>query len=132
MKGAFSFLLVAAAIAIVTGYARTAELSGARHLGEVEAVFVELQDGLYGPASAASDRGARARWVHVRFPDPLEDGRKLATALLPAGIDAQAGDRVEVLFGRDDPPTTESTRVTAVIPRAPRHAALSTATIPGP
>jgi hypothetical protein len=132
MKGAFSFLLVAAAIAIVTGYARTAELSGARHLGEVEAVFVELQDGLYAPANAASERGARARWVHVRFPDPLEDGRMLATALLPAGLNAQAGDRVEVLFGRDDAPTAESTRVTVVIPKASRHAALSAMSIPRP
>jgi hypothetical protein len=132
MKGAFSFLLIAAAIAIVTGYARTAELGGARHLGEVEAVFVELQDGLYAPANAYSSRGARARWVHVRFPDALEDGRVLATALLPTGLNAQAGDLVEVLFGPDDPPTTESTRVTAVIPQASHHAALSAAPIPRP
>ena len=131
MKGAFSFLLFAAAIAIVTGYARTAELRGARHLGEVEAVFVELQDGLYAPANAVSDRGARTRWVHVRFPEALEDGRNLATALLPTGLNAQAGDVVEVLFGPDDPPTTESTRVTTVIPRA-SHAALSTGPVPRP
>jgi hypothetical protein len=130
MKGFFSFLLVASAIAIVTGYARTAELSGARHVGEVEAVFAEVRDGLYAPVSAAAP-GMR-RWAHVRFAQPLEDGRKLTAALLPDGLLAQPGDLVEVLFGRDDLPTTESTRVTAVLPRALAHAALTAPDLPRP
>jgi hypothetical protein len=130
MRGFFSFLLVASAIAIVTGYARTAELSGARHVGEVEAVFAEMHDGLYAPMGAAAP-GAR-RWAHVRFPQPLQDGRKLTTALLPDGLLAQPGDLVEVLFGPDDPPTTESTRITAVLPRAPAHTALTDTAVPRP
>ena len=130
MKGFFSFLLVASAIAIVTGYARTAELSGARHVGEVEAVFAEVRDGLYAPVHAAAP-GMR-RWAHVRFPQPLEDGRKLTTALLPDDLPVEPGDLVEVLFGRDELPTTESTRVTALLPRETGHAALSQAGIPRP
>jgi hypothetical protein len=130
MKGFFSFLLIASAIAIVTGYARTAELSGARHIGEVEAVFAEVRDGLYAPVSAAAP--GLQRWAHVRFPQPLEDGRRLTTALIPDGLLAQPGDLVEVLFGRDELPTTESTRVTAVLPRQPARAALTETSLPRP
>jgi hypothetical protein len=132
MKGAFSVLLLAAAIAIVTGYARTAELSGARHLGEVEAVFAEVREGLYAPVNATEPRAGTPRWVHVRFPQPLEDGRELASALLPEDLRAQPGDLVEVLFGREELPTTESTRVTAVIPRAAAHAQMAEPVLPRP
>jgi hypothetical protein len=128
MKGFFSFLLVASAIAIVTGYARTAELSGARHVGEVEAVFAEVRDGLYAPVTASAP--GLQRWAHVRFPQPLEDGRKLTTALLPDELQAKPGDLVEVLFSRDEMPTTESTRVTAVLPREAPRAALVEAGLP--
>jgi hypothetical protein len=93
-------------------------------------VFAEVRDGLYAPVSAAAP-GMR-RWAHVRFPRPLEDGRKLTTALLPDELPVKPGDLVEVLFGRDELPTAESTRVTAVLPREPARTALTEAGLPRP
>jgi hypothetical protein len=122
MKGGLSFLLIASAVVIVTGYARTSELSGATHVGVVEAVFVELRDGVYVPRATAPDAIGKPQWAHVRFPEPLEDGREATTAMLPDELRADAGDRVEVRFGQDDPPTAAATRITTVLSKASAQA----------
>jgi hypothetical protein len=58
-------------------------------------------------------------WVHVRFVQPLADGRTFATAMVPAGQEIEPGDLVQMRFRAAAPGTVavvnEHNQVTALI-----------------
>ena len=99
MRSALSIVAILFAVLLSHGYARTSSLSEGAYLGEVEAVFVESERGVFLPGSDPRQHPGAPAWVHIRFPQPLEDGRNFAVAALPLGILAQPGDVVEMRFG---------------------------------
>jgi hypothetical protein len=98
MKSIISLFALMAAIVLIQAYARTAELSGSTHVGTVESVFVEQYPGIYVDRDVAQQDTPGPAWVHVKFSEPLEDGRTFAIAMLPADMRAKTGDRVEMRF----------------------------------
>lgn len=102
MKSIVSLFALMAAIVLIQAYARTAELSGSTHVGTVESVFVEQYPGIYVDRDIAQQDLKSPAWVHIKFSEPLEDGRTFAIATLPADMRAKAGDRVEMRFADND------------------------------
>jgi hypothetical protein len=98
MKSGITLIALLFAGLLVQGYARTASLSQGPHLGIVEAVFEEIRPGVFTPRPGAAKRSQAPAWAHVRFPQPLEDGRTSAVAAIPASLDLQAGDLIEMRF----------------------------------
>ena len=99
MKSGITLIALLFAGLLVHGYARTANVSRGPHLGIVEAVFEEVRPGVFTPRSHGAKRGQAPAWAHVRFPQPLEDGRTTAVAAVPARFDLQAGDLIHMRFG---------------------------------
>jgi len=102
MKSIVSLFALMAAIVLIQAYARTAELSGSTHVGTVESVFIEQYPGIYVDRDIAQQDLKSPAWVHIKFSEPLEDGRTFAIAMLPADMRAKAGDRVEMRFADND------------------------------
>ena len=102
MKSIVSLFALMAAIVLIQAYARTAELSGSTHVGTVESVFVEQYPGIYVDRDIAQQDLKTPAWVHIKFSEPLEDGRTFAIAMLPADMRAKTGDRVEMRFADND------------------------------
>lgn len=98
MKSGITLIALLFAGLLVQGYARTASVSRGPHLGIVEAVFEELRPGVFTSRGSAAKRSQAPVWAHVRFPQPLEDGRTTAVAAVPASFDLQAGDVIEMRF----------------------------------
>jgi hypothetical protein len=124
MKSGVTLLALLFAILLVQGYARTDSLSQGSHEGIVEALFEESHPGVY--VARRADRAAgTATWVHVRFAQPLNDGRRFAVAMLPPPLAVQPGDRVEMRFGDAadlDAQGPARNVVTRVLPRSQRLA----------
>jgi hypothetical protein len=100
MKSGIALVALLFAGLLVHGYARTASLSDGAHLGIVEAVYEESRLGVYTPrARIKSKQGSGPVWVHVAFPKPLSDGRTFAVAAVPAGMNLDAGDLIQMRFG---------------------------------
>ena len=111
MKSGITLVALLFAGLLVHGYARTASLSDAAHLGIVEAVYEESRPGVYSPRPRVkSKRGSGPVWVHVGFPKPLSDGRTFAVAAVPVGMELDTGDLIQMRFaepgaaGRPDAP----------------------------
>ena len=98
MKSIVSLFALMAAIVLIQAYARTAELGGSTHVGMVESVFVEQYPGIYVERDIAQPDLNSPAWAHIKFSEPLEDGRTFAIAMLPTDIHAKAGDRVKMRF----------------------------------
>jgi hypothetical protein len=98
MKSGLTLFAVLFAVLLVHAYARTDRLSQGSYEGTVEALFEEPHPGIYVPRGADTGPG-RPAWVHVRFDEPLQDGRRFAVAALAPQQRVQAGDRVEMRFG---------------------------------
>jgi hypothetical protein len=98
MKSGITRIALLVAGLLVHGYARTASVSRGPHLGIVEAVFEEIRPGVFTPRGNAAKRSQAPAWAHVRFPQPLEDGRTTAVAAVPARFDLQAGDLIQMRF----------------------------------
>ncbi len=98
MKSGITLIALLFAGLLVHGYARTASVSRGPHLGIVEAVFEEARPGVFTPRGSGARRSQAPAWVHVRFPQPLEDGRTTAVAAVPARFDLQAGDLIQMRF----------------------------------
>jgi hypothetical protein len=124
MKSGITLFALLFAIILVQGYARTDSLSEGSHEGIVEALFEESHPGVY--VARRPESGAQAAtWVHVRFEQPLNDGRRFAVAMLPPRLAVQPGDRVEMRFGdASDVDAQGPARnvVTRVLPRGDRLA----------
>jgi hypothetical protein len=98
MKSGVVVFALLFAILLVQGYARTDSLSQGAYQGTVEALFEESHPGVY--VARRHDSGThKPTWVHVRFDEPLTDGRRFAVAMLPAPLTVETGDRVEMRFG---------------------------------
>jgi hypothetical protein len=86
----------------------------------VESVFVEQYPGIYVDRDIAQEDLKSPAWVHIKFSEPLEDGRTFAIAALPADLRATAGDRVQMRFadsGNTHPEaSTDRNLVIAVLP----------------
>jgi hypothetical protein len=124
MKSGITLIALLFAILLVQGYARTDSLSDGSHEGIVEALFEESHPGVYVARRAESGAKA-ATWVHVRFDQPLNDGRRFAVAILPPQLAVQPGDRVEMRFGNSanvDTGGPARNVVTRVLPRGDRLA----------
>ena len=98
MKSIISIFALMAAIVLIQAYARTAELGGSTQVGVVESIFVEQYPGIYVDREIAHPDQPGPAWVHVKFSEPLEDGRTFAIAMLPPDIQVKPGDRVEMRF----------------------------------
>jgi hypothetical protein len=121
MRSIVGILALAAAIALVQGYARMAELSGSFHVGVVERVYVEQYPGIYVDRDTALRGFSGPVWVDVRFPEPLADGRTASIAVVPRYLRVEPGDQVEMRFAGNDGSQTETAsdqnRVTALLQR---------------
>jgi hypothetical protein len=120
MKSGITLFALLFAVLLVQGYARTDSLSQGTHEGTVEALFEESHPGVY-IARRADGNTQLPTWAHVRFDEPLTDGRRFAVAMLPPQLTAQPGDRVEMRFG--DPSEVGSTGparnlITRILPAA--------------
>lgn len=98
MKSGLALLTLLFAVLLVQGYARTERVGMTTHVGKVEALYEEAHPGVYVPRRLAGASEAPL-WVHVRFPQPLLDGRSFTVAALPEGMAVQVDDTVEVKFG---------------------------------
>lgn len=107
--------LTLAAVAIVAtllhGCYTQAPLATGLHTGKVQGVYVEAYDGVFVERHTAGEAAGKALCAYVTFPDPLPDGQTFATAQLPAGLDIEAGDLVQVSFA--DPGAFEADSVPA-------------------
>lgn len=99
MKSTLTLAALLFAVLLVQGYARTASLSEGTHRGTVEALFVQSQPGVFVPPVAADAKPGATVWVHVRFAQALDDGRRFAVAALPGHLRVAPGDVVEMRFG---------------------------------
>ena len=119
MKSAIAILGLLAVIVLVQAYARTDELRGSLHAGVVERVFVEQYPGIYVDRTAGGKALGGPTWVHVNFAQALEDGRTSDVATVPASLNVDVGDLVEMRFGGAKQADRESfpaqNRVTAVL-----------------
>lgn len=98
MKSGLALASLLFAVLLVQGYARTERVGMVTHIGKVEALYEETHAGVYVPRRA-SEKIAAPLWVHVRFAQPLEDGRSFTVAALPEGMAVKIDDSVEVKFG---------------------------------
>jgi hypothetical protein len=98
-------VLSAAALIAVFGCAGKVELAGTTQVGKVQGVFVEQYPGVFVDqrVAAASDKPA---WAHVRFAQPLADGRTFATAMVTGGQAVEPGDVVQMRFRAAAPEAT--------------------------
>lgn len=85
--------------ALLAGCATDHPVGGSSHIGKVQAVYVEAYEGVFLDRQLAPD--ARPAWVYVIFDRPLEDGRKLATAVLQQDSGIEAGDLVQLRLAHD-------------------------------
>ena len=100
MRGLLIGFAVLSAVMIVQGYARTEQTNGGSYLARVDKVFVEVDAGVYLPADTATRLPGMPQWVHVSFPEPLEDGRTSATAKVPPDLRVECNDLVMLRFAR--------------------------------
>lgn len=92
-------------------------LGGSSAVGQVRAVYVRQSGGLFVEEGLKPNLSGE-RWVEIRFAEPLADGRKGATAMIPEDTRIDRGDLVEVRFAHTGrvrvAPVREVNRVTAV------------------
>lgn len=93
-------------------------VGGSSQVGRVQGVYVEAYSGVFVDRSLAHDSVGRPVWVYVTFDHPLQDGRRIATAMLEQDPGVETGDLVRLRLAGDDyqadtPPTYN--RVTALI-----------------
>lgn len=103
LKTGLPLLCLLFAALLIQAYARTDRLGDSLHVGRVEAIFDEVNVGVFTPRTVQSVTKIRSSWVHVRFSAPLADGRAYAVARLPQGLDVQVDDDVAVRFGDSSP-----------------------------
>jgi hypothetical protein len=94
MRGLLIGFAILSGVMIVQGYARTEQITGGSYLARVDRVFVEVDTGVYLPAEAATRLPGMPQWVHVSFPEPLEDGRTSATAKVQTDLSVERDDLV--------------------------------------
>jgi hypothetical protein len=105
-----STLAAAALIAALTQGCHTQPpLSSASQTGKVEGVYVEAYNGVFVERQLATETDGKALCAYVTFPHRLPDGQTFVTAQLPAGLDVEAGDLVQVRFA--DPGAFETDAV---------------------
>ena len=124
MKSGVTLFALLFAILLVQAYARTDSLSQSLHEGTVEALFEESHPGIYVARRAESGTKVPT-WVHVRFDEPLTDGRRFAVAMLPENLPVETGRRVEMRFGETaevDANGPARNVVTRVLPQRLAHA----------
>jgi hypothetical protein len=115
-------VLPAAALITVFGCANQPDVGGTTQVGKVQGVFVEQYPGVFLD-QRVTDAGAfgKSTWAHVKFAQPLADGRTFATAMVQAGQAVEPGDLVEMRFRAALPGSMavvqEHNQVTAVIAR---------------
>jgi hypothetical protein len=93
-----------AAAALVAGCAIDNSIGGSSHIGKVQGVYVEQYGGLFVDRQMAAADAGKPVWVYVTFDRPLEDGSRLATAILEQDPGIEAGDLVQLRFARDVEP----------------------------
>ena len=105
-----STLAAGALIAALTqGCYTQPPLGSALQTGKVEGVYVEAYDGVFVERHLAGDAVGKALCAYVTFPHPLPDGQTFVTAQLPAGLEVEPGDLVQVRFA--DPGVFETDAV---------------------
>ncbi len=92
------------AVALVAGCATDNSVGGSSHIGKVQGVYVEQYNGIFVDRQMATGDAGKAVWVYVTFDQPLEDGSRLATAVLEQDPGVETGDLVQLRFARDGEP----------------------------
>jgi hypothetical protein len=112
--------LSASALIALLGCANQPDVGGTTQVGKVQGVFVEQYPGVFVDQRVA-DAGASGKptWAHVKFAQPLADGRTFATAIVQAGQAVEPGDLVQMRLRRVTPGNVavvqEHNQVTALI-----------------
>jgi hypothetical protein len=121
--------LPAAALVALAGCASQPDVGGTTQVGKVEGVFVEQYPGVFVDRRVADARvSGKPTWVHLKFVQPLSDGRRFATAAVGSDPGVEPGDLVQMRFGLTAggtmEPIREHNRVIALIAKHGTEAAL--------
>jgi hypothetical protein len=111
MRNILTLAAVAMLATLIPGCSTQAPLATGLHTGKVQGVYVEAYDGVFVERQTAGAAVGKALCAYVTFPNPLPDGQTFVTAQLPAGLDIEAGDLVQVSFA--DPGAFEADSVPA-------------------
>ena len=105
--------------ALLAGCASQDYAVGSVQVGKVTGVYVEEYTGVYIQRQMASNSKDKPVWAHVIFAKPLKDGRRAVTAMVPAAINVEPGDMVQLRLVDDsfqvDQLVPEHNRVTALV-----------------
>jgi hypothetical protein len=111
--------LLAFAATLLFGCASRDHTGDTIQVGKVVGVYVEEYTGVYIPRQPDASSTDKPLWVQVVFADPLSDGRRAVTAMVPPGIDVEPGDMVQLRLAGDsmqvDHLVPEHNRVIALI-----------------
>jgi hypothetical protein len=99
--------LLAALLFVIAGCANQPDVGGTIEVGKVEGVYVEQYAGVFVDRRVAGDVTGKPLWVHVRFAEPLSDGRKFATAMARQDLGIEPGDLVQLRFRLSKPAEAE-------------------------
>jgi hypothetical protein len=120
--------LCTALLAALVACANRPDVGGTIQVGKVQGVFVEQYPGVFVDRRVAGDAAnGKPVWVHVKFAQPLGDGRRLASALAGNELAIEPGDLVEMRLRVTAPASLEGVRehnqVTALIAKYHTEAA---------
>lgn len=115
--------------ALLPGCASKDYAGGSIQVGKVAGVYVEEYTGVYIQRQLSSKNTDRPVWVLVTFDKPLKDGRQSVTALVPAHMNIELGDMVELRLAGDalevNQVVPDHSQVTALLARSGAVQALS-------
>jgi hypothetical protein len=92
------------AAALVAGCASDNSVDGSSQIGKVQGIYVEQYGGIYVDRQMAANDAGKPVWVYVTFDRPLEDGSRLATAILEQDTGVELGDLVQLRLAGDSEP----------------------------
>jgi len=121
--------------ALLAGCASQDYAGGTTQVGKVAGVYVEQYTGVYIQRQLASDSQGKQLWAHVIFADPLNDGRRSVTAMVPAELNVEPGDMVQLRLVDDsmqvDQLVPEHNLVTGLVGKGDTSSALGYEKAPG-
>ena len=108
--------------ALLAGCASQDYAGGSIQVGKVAGVYVEEYTGVYIQRQLATNSKDKPVWALVMFAEPLKDGRQSVTAMVPADLNVEVGDMVELRIAGENMEVErlvpEHNQVTALLAKA--------------